>query len=137
MKIYLSQSMTNALDSDRLLIKETRNRLEKEFPDLEIWDPGIQDDSDLSMREIQNRDFRELEKCDGLLAIWGPTSSASCGLQAELEWARRVFHIPAVIYQPSPVHRIGPWTFETVQGRIRRSLVDCVRLLMDFMAPAV
>lgn len=133
MKIYCSLPMTNATDEDRRLITETRRRLRAEFPRLEVFYPDLKDETGLDMAAIQDLDFSEISQSDGCLSIWGPTADRSAGMAAEIEWCRRVFHIPVVIYQPgSTAAPIPKWIVTSAQRRVRRDLCEAVRLLMEW-----
>lgn len=115
MKIYLSFPMTFAESSDHLLRRAVQEATVRDFPEVSFYDPTLQDQSHLTMDQIQTEDFRAVAESDGVLMTWSPASKVSCGQHAEAEWARRVFGRPVVVFQHPGLH-VPPWVVATVGG---------------------
>lgn len=140
MRIYLSYPMTNAIPADVDLRRQVRYEL-GQMKDIQVYDPEVCEPAGMSMTEIQEWDFERMEECDALLVIWSSSAASSGGVLEEIGWARRIFNIPACIYQPNTHYRISPWTAASVFQNVRSDLKDAVRLLRalaeDFPAEKV
>jgi hypothetical protein len=63
--------------------------------------PADSEAKDRSLYMCQEADFQFMRAATGHLVVWPvPYGKLSIGSLAEIEWARRVYHIPSVIWVP-------------------------------------
>jgi hypothetical protein len=125
MRIYLSYGMTNCLPCDRELRKRVREKLNEwvaeDGPD--FYDPELDEPGGQTLEFLQNYDFDRMAECDGVFVIWGDGTLISNGVAAEIEWARRLFGIPVVIYNPNPeTTEVPAWSRMTTRQRVYSDL---------------
>lgn len=121
MRLYLSYPMTKRNSRDVRLIVQAREWLEARG--LDFYDPEKDEPDGKPIAWLQNYDFVEMTLSHAVLAVWGPSTHLSRGVNAELEWASRALKIPAAIWNPNGV-RMHPWTLATVKCHVYRSLTD-------------
>jgi hypothetical protein len=128
LKIYLSYPMRiiapQDLDARRELLQSVQyDRWIDSFHSPETIDPA------LPLKEIQDLDFEEMRPCYGVLLVWSRSSHLSSGIVAEVEWARRIFNIPVVIWRSYARRPISPWIAANVGGMAHRDLEGALRML--------
>lgn len=116
MKLYLSTPMTVATPVDLALEEAVVAAVREQG--IEHYHPRSMEPKGLHMAALQAHDLKTMSGCDGLLTCWGPSAYQSAGVISELEWAVRIFRIPAVIYKPDPKTRIAPWCLATVNQEV-------------------
>jgi hypothetical protein len=135
MKIYLSYGMTNCLEADRQLRKKVRAWLERWKESVEFYDPEKDEPGGQTLAFLQDFEYEQMRQCDGMLVIWGPGTLVSNGVAAEIEWARRIFGVPVVIYNPTPeTVRVPEWAQTTAQQRECHDLPEAWGRLMQAIA---
>jgi hypothetical protein len=119
--------MTKATDNDRRMAETARLALRG--AGLQFYDPPNDEPPGLSMDRIQDHDFQKLSEALAVFVVWGPGAPNSRGMNAELEWAARVFKRPLLVWNPLYI-RIEPWPLATIQssgGRVSHLLPDLIK----------
>lgn len=112
MKIYLSYPMTRAGCDDGPLIQKAREALTG--LGVSFYDPALDEPPDAEIDQLQEYDFAQMSTCSLLFVVWSPGARISRGVNAEIEWAARVFNLPIYTWYAAPMYPLEPWTRATL-----------------------
>lgn len=113
MKAYLSHVMTKATSSDKLFIAAVQARLAD--AGIEIWDPADHERGLFTMEQFQDKDWKGMKGCDLVVFAWSLNAPASRGMNAEIEWAARIFKLPCLVVLDLGTD-IEPWPQQSVMS---------------------
>lgn len=133
MRLYLSLPMSRANTRDLAFREKIVAALDG--AGVSYWNPAEKDERGLTMQQVQELDFAAMQDCNAVLALWSETSYRSNGLLAELEWARRVFSIPAAILCQSSSLLPTPWASATARGHVFTTLTKALESLRPGLKP--
>jgi hypothetical protein len=93
--------MTKANGSDKAVVEAVRAELRAQ--EVDFYDPANMEPEQMSIRFLQNWDLEQMSTCDALVAVWTDSTPNSRGVNAEIEWAARLFEIPVYLLRITPV----------------------------------
>jgi hypothetical protein len=112
--------MTKATEADKRAIAEARRYLRA--AKIRFYDPETMEPEGKTIAQLQEWDLRQMKKCSALLVVWTDNTPDSRGVNAEIEWARRLFNIPIYVWIVPGTRYTRypePWPRATFGGSVR------------------
>lgn len=95
--IYISHPMTNMTNVDKYALVKAKKALQE--AGMFVHCPADSEAKNQPLPRCQEADFQFMAPCNGHFVVWPiPYGKLSVGSIGELEWARRVYRIPSVIW---------------------------------------